>query len=114
MIGAYALISRMLGVLALTGSLGCRVATDQQKPESWLRSETTPASGLARFDTALDGVTVVGLGGAMHGQHESFEFKRALTMDLIRNHQFRLVGCEASSTRASAGAIAGGWRLEPN
>ena len=57
---------------------------------------------LAPIARALSNARVVGLGEATHGQHESFETKRALTLALVREHGFRLVAYEASASRARA------------
>lgn len=82
--------------------LGCAI----QAPSDWLRSAAVPlpAEGAlpAAVGTALNGVRVLGLGEATHGQHESFELKRRLTMHLVRERGFRLVAYEASSARALA------------
>lgn len=50
----------------------------------------------------FDRARVVALGEATHGQHESFEIKRAITMHLIREHGYRIVAYEASASKAAA------------
>lgn len=63
-----------------------------------------PADGAvpAAIEQALASARVIGLGEATHGQHESFEIKRKLTMHLVREGGVRLVAYEASSARAIA------------
>lgn len=67
----------------------------------WLRK-----SGLSLRESGqicsgvLSKYQVVGLGEATHGQHEAFETKRNLTMQLIREHGYRLVAYEASASSA--------------
>jgi erythromycin esterase len=43
---------------------------------------------------------VIGLGEATHGQHEAFDLKRRVTMELVRRHGFRTVAYEASASQA--------------
>lgn len=45
---------------------------------------------------------MIALGEATHGQAESFEAKRALTMHLVRRLGYRLIAYEASATTATA------------
>lgn len=45
---------------------------------------------------------VIGLGEATHGQHEFFDLKRRITMQLIRDQQVRLIAYEASVSRLMA------------
>lgn len=88
----------MLSALIL--SLAAQAVSD------WLRTSTIPLPAEGRMPAAVDsvfaGVRVLGLGEATHGQHESFELKRRLTMHLVREQGFRLVAYEASSSRARA------------
>lgn len=71
---------------------------------AWLAHAAIPLEDAERayraWEPALAGVRVVALGEATHGQHESFETKRALTMQLVRRGRARLVLYEASSARA--------------
>ncbi len=70
----------------------------------WLQASAVPITNASRgfgpLDDAFAKARVVGLGEATHGQHETFELKRALTMHLIRNHGYRLVAYEASASSA--------------
>lgn len=68
----------------------------------WMRSRAVSLEHPTRIASALANARVVGLGEATHGQHESFEAKRALTMELVRAHGFRVVAYEASAARARA------------
>lgn len=54
------------------------------------------------IEAAFKTASVVALGEATHGQHESFEAKRAITMHLIREHGYRVVAYEASASKARA------------
>ena len=70
--------------------------------QRWLRTTAVPLGAPNAFitmDAALDGVRVVALGEATHGQHEAFELKRAWTMHLVRNKGFRHVAYEASASK---------------
>lgn len=77
---------------------------------AWLREHAGPsgageldsAGDLGALDVAWAKARIVGLGEATHGQHESFELKRALSLRLIRKHGYRLVLYEASASRARA------------
>lgn len=73
---------------------------------TWLTRTAIPLADEARafreFEDCLEGVRVVALGEATHGQHESFERERALTMHLVRHAHVRLVAYEASSSSALA------------
>ena len=83
----------------------------------WLRANAiplrAPASPLARpfgaLESRMANARVFGLGEATHGQHESFELKRRLTMHAIREHGYRLIAYEGSSSsvRASDDYVAG-------
>lgn len=71
--------------------------------QHWLQTSAIPLGEPNTFtamDAALDGVRVVALGEATHGQHEAFELKRAWTMHLVRNKGFRYVAYEASASKA--------------
>lgn len=97
-------------ILALL--LACAQATPATPSESeqsvveWLRTAAVSLPEREPVPTAIDkvfaDVRVVGLGEATHGQHESFELKRKLTMHLVRKHGFRIVAYEASSVLARA------------
>lgn len=69
-----------------------------------LRAEARPladSTGAWRaVATATRTARVIGLGEATHGQHEAFDTKRRLTMELVRRHGFRVVAYEASASRA--------------
>ncbi len=71
--------------------------------QDWIRSTAIPLTdkleNLGSLDPLLANVSVVGLGEATHGQHEFFEFKRLLTMYLIKRHGYRYVAYEASVSR---------------
>ncbi|MFN0244534.1 MAG: erythromycin esterase family protein [Planctomycetota bacterium] len=85
------------------------VASDDRAIVEWLRERALPVPAAASavsawtaIDAVLAGAHVVGLGEATHGQRESFELKRRLTLHLVRDQGFRIVAYEASSTRARA------------
>jgi erythromycin esterase len=67
-----------------------------------IRAHALPinTADLSALDSVLASAQVVGLGEATHGQQEAFAFKRALTMHLIRHHNYRTVAYESSATRA--------------
>lgn len=73
---------------------------------TWLQQASvhsrSGALDASRMATTLAGARVVGLGEATHGQHEAFDLKRRLTMELIRAHGFRTVAYEASASMARA------------
>ncbi len=85
-------------------------AAAHDEVRAWLREHSLPseageldgASDLGALDAAWARARLVGLGEATHGQHESFELKRALSLRLIRKHGYRLVLYEASASRARA------------
>ncbi|MBL8896012.1 MAG: erythromycin esterase family protein [Planctomycetes bacterium] len=85
---------------------GCAGSPPREPLAAWIDRSSVPlaaaAPDFAPFAPALDGVRVIGLGEATHGQRESFERKRELTMHLIAQHGVRLVAYEASATRALA------------
>jgi erythromycin esterase len=60
------------------------------------------ADAWGEFGESLARASLVGLGEATHGQHEAFEFKRRITMWLVRERRCRLVLFEASSSGARA------------
>lgn len=72
----------------------------------WLRTSAVSLTDKdpvpAAIDKVLADARVVGLGEATHGQHESFELKRKLTMHLVRKLGFRIVAYEASGALARA------------
>jgi erythromycin esterase len=92
--------------------IACAQATPATPSESeqlvveWLRTVAVSIPEREPVPTAIDkvfaDVRVVGLGEATHGQHESFELKRKLTMHFVRKHGFRIVAYEASSALARA------------
>jgi len=73
---------------------------------SWIRSDALPLPASNTGTTDLSGLLahsrIIGLGEATHGQHEAFELKRCITMQLIRDHGFRTVAYEASASKARA------------
>ena len=74
--------------------------------QDWLRESAIPlepeANRFGDLDVQFARARVVGLGEATHGQRECFEWKRRLTMHLVREHGYRVVAYEASSSRARA------------
>jgi erythromycin esterase len=54
------------------------------------------------FADATKHARVIALGEATHGQHEAFDIKRRLTMELVRHHGVRVVAYEASASSARA------------
>ncbi|MBI5431266.1 MAG: erythromycin esterase family protein [Planctomycetes bacterium] len=84
----------------------CAAPMPKSDVADWLEHHGVPTDfddgDFEAFDKLFDRVRVVGLGEATHGQHESFELKRELTLHLIEEHGFRWVAFEASSTRARA------------
>ncbi len=95
-----------IAALALLFSACASPAPETLDVPAWLERAAIPLADEERafreFDDCLDGVRVLALGEATHGQHESFERKRALTMHLVRHASVRLVAYEASSSRALA------------
>ena len=79
---------------------------EPQTLEAWIQSAGAPLTPaplrLGALDEAFRRVQVVGLGEATHGQHESFELKRRLTLHLVREHGFRCVAYEASAASVEA------------
>jgi erythromycin esterase len=101
---AHWLTSALLLTVIMTA--GCARSTGVA---GWIEDEAVPVSDLCgstpsarRICRSFDDARVVGLGEATHGQHESFEIKRALTMHLIKHHGYRIVAYEASASRALA------------
>lgn len=88
----------------IASSSFCHFASAQDPIESWIAESAIPLGdnfdNLGRLDDTIQQMSVVGLGEATHGQHESFKLKRLLTMHLIRKHGYRLVAYEASVSRA--------------
>ncbi len=102
------MVKWLMGVMVLAAiwTAGCTRSTgvagwiaDGAVPISDLGATTRSARGICR---SFDDARVVGLGEATHGQHESFETKRAITMHLIRHHGYRIVAYEASASLAMA------------
>ncbi|MBL8693081.1 MAG: erythromycin esterase family protein [Planctomycetes bacterium] len=115
--------------------MACAARPPMSPVAQWIAADAVDAERVGRdlgpIDARFAEARVVGLGEATHGQHEAFELKRRLTLDLIRRHGFRLVAYEASAARALAceefiqgrsdnieGAIAGLgmliWNVEEN
>lgn len=71
--------------------------------ESWMRESAVPfkdtTNSLGSMDAALRPARVIAIGEATHGQHEVFEAKLQLTMQLIRTNGIRLVAYEASASK---------------
>lgn len=101
-------IRRIRLCVALTGVLSLCAAGDSNDEHiiRALRDAAVPIRdgqiAFGDFERAFERSTVLALGEATHGQHESFELKRRITMHLIRNHGFRIVAYEASASRAVA------------
>lgn len=77
----------------------------QQAPaavDHWLRTAAVRLHDTSRVANMLANARVLGLGEATHGQHEAFELKRRLTMELVRHHGYRTVAYEASASMARA------------
>ncbi|MBL8863812.1 MAG: erythromycin esterase family protein [Planctomycetes bacterium] len=92
---------------------GCTAAAPDAVPQTldvatWVAREAVPLDDAARafhaFEATLRGVRVLGLGESTHGQHESFELRRALTLQLVWHGGARLVLFESSAARARATA----------
>lgn len=92
--------------LLLTLAACAAPAIETRDASTWIERAAVPLDDEERayeaFASRLDGVRVVGLGEATHGQHEAFETKRALTMHLVREADVRLVAYEASGSSALA------------
>lgn len=73
---------------------------------SWIRTDAMPLpasnNGTMHLSGFLAHSRIIGLGEATHGQHEAFDLKRCITMQLIRDHGFRTVAYEASASKARA------------
>lgn len=106
-----------IGTIGITAALaagltGCASVEHHDPVAAWIDGEAVrlpgapgdapSGQGAAGLDRMLGSAVVVGLGEATHGQHESFELKRTITMHLVRHHGYRLVAYEASATRAAA------------
>lgn len=88
---------------------GCSAAPQRGAVSEWIARTAVPVQGMGATTSSerqlrqtFDSARVVGLGEATHGQHESFEIKRTLTNQLIRDHGYRIVAYEASASRARA------------
>jgi erythromycin esterase len=98
-----------LAISAVVALTGCSSSPHLGGVSGWIAENAVPvpdlgtaARGANDFRRAFDSARVVGLGEATHGQHESFEIKRAITMHLIRAHGYRIVAYEASASKAAA------------
>lgn len=96
----------MLVVIVLLG--GCAGGERLEGVRGWIAAQAVPvrelreqSRGARDLRRAFDGARVMALGEATHGQHESFEIKRAITMHLIREHGYRIVAYEASASKAA-------------
>lgn len=88
---------------------GCSHAPQRSGVSEWIAKNAVPVSAIGKADggaielrRAFGSAQVVALGEATHGQHESFETKRAITMYLIQSHGYRIVAYEASASTAAA------------
>ncbi|MCE9594233.1 MAG: erythromycin esterase family protein [Planctomycetes bacterium] len=82
----------------------CSAPVPKDDVVSWLRANAVATHGRDAFrglDPIFARSRVVGLGEATHGQHESFETKRELTLHLVRHDGYRLIAFEAGATRAA-------------
>lgn len=91
----------LLYLLLLSASPG-RCQEAPPPVSRWLQTSALELRDTARLANTLAQARVIGLGEATHGQHEAFELKRRLTMQLIRQHGYRTVAYEASSSKARA------------
>lgn len=84
----------------------CRAQRPASPLRPWLEAHAiTSAAGhldAARIAALVADHRVIGLGEATHGQHEAFDLKRRVTLELVRNHQVRTVAYEASASLARA------------
>lgn len=90
--------------ISLHGLAGCAATTPPASVEEWIERQAIeldqePAPALP---ASVRSARIVGLGESTHGQHEAFEWKRALTMRLIREEGVRVVAYEASASSAVA------------
>ncbi|MCK6448687.1 MAG: erythromycin esterase family protein [Planctomycetes bacterium] len=97
---------RSLALLVLVSACAAPAVESRSPVARWIAEAAVPAkpksSKFERFCATLDGVRVIGLGEATHGQRESFELKRELTLHFVREHGVRLIAYEATATRARA------------
>jgi erythromycin esterase len=103
----HALLSLLL--LITLACTGCTTTAPLSPVERWIKSDSLPITNLNTntqqaqdFRNSFNTARVVALGEATHGQHESFEAKRAITMHLIAHHGYRIVAYEASASKALA------------
>jgi erythromycin esterase len=92
---AMSVVRRIAVAAALLAAVGCA-------PRSTAPIALDDPHAPSRIAATLDDARVVGLGEATHGQHESFEWKRKITMALVRERGVRVVAYESSATRARA------------
>ncbi len=88
---------------------GCCDAPQRGGVSEWVAKGAVPVHAIGAADggaielrRAFDDAQVVALGEATHGQHASFETKRAITMYLIQSHGYRIVAYETSASKAAA------------
>jgi erythromycin esterase len=93
-------VALMMGL----ATVGCHATGEPGTVEAWIARDAAPlvAGTDVHLPDALVDARVVGLGEATHGQHESFAWKRAITMQLIRAEGVRVVAYEASASTAVA------------
>lgn len=92
----------------LLGTPSVRLAAQSPTPPRTLHTMLTARAQAIQdslstwraFGLATRSARLIGLGEATHGQHEAFDLKRRLTMELIRNHGVRVVAYEASASQA--------------
>ncbi len=103
------MLSAVLALVAGVLGSGCAREIPRDPVARWIDESAVPLRELGGggdrgevFGEAFERARVVGLGEATHGQRESFEAKRAITMHLIEHHGFRIVAYEASASAAKA------------
>lgn len=93
-----------IGTLLTLSLAGCATRSAPTTIDAWLERDAVRLvdGEPAALPQALLRARVVGLGEATHGQRESFAWKLALTMQLVRDHGVRVVAYEASASKAVA------------
>lgn len=88
--------------LLLVAAFAMRAQHAPAAVEQWLQASAVRLHDTARVASMLANAHVIGLGEATHGQHEAFELKRHLTMELVLHHGYRTVAYESSASMARA------------